>query len=63
MNQTPKHEDDPELEDIRNLGLLAHQHRKAARTLGVSSKTMGVIWIVPGVILIIIFVALALAMR
>ncbi|MCJ2064263.1 hypothetical protein MKK63_16290 [Methylobacterium sp. J-088] len=63
MNQTPKRETDPELEDIRQLGLLAHQHRQAARTLGVSRGTMSIIWIVLGGILIAVLIGLALALH
>ncbi|MGU3327010.1 hypothetical protein ACLBXB_08725 [Methylobacterium mesophilicum] len=63
MTKAPQRETDPELEDIRQLGLLAHQHRKAARTLGVSSGAMGAIWIISGVLVIVVLVSLALAMR
>jgi hypothetical protein len=63
MSRKPTHDADPELEAIRELGLLAHQHRKASRSIGVSSGTMSAIWIVLGTILVVALVALALAMR
>lgn len=63
MNQTPPREPDPELEDIRKLGLIERQHRRAARVLGVSHEAIGLVWLIPAVILVVVLVALFLAMR
>ncbi|MCE4224967.1 hypothetical protein HCU64_14485 [Methylobacterium sp. C25] len=63
MSHPPHRDPDPELEDIRELGLIERQHRQAARALGVSRGTMGVIWLVPLAIFVIVLVALFLSMR
>lgn len=63
MAHPPHRDPDPELEDIRELGLIERQHRQAARALGVSRGAMGMVWLVPLAIFVIALVALFLAMR
>ncbi|MRI55271.1 hypothetical protein D8770_15060 [Methylobacterium sp. DB1607] len=63
MAHPPHRDPAPELEDIRELGLIERQHRKAARTLGVSRGAMGVFWLVPLAIFVIALVALFFAVR
>lgn len=63
MINAPNHDPAPELEDIRQLGLIAHQHRKAARKLGVSHGTMAVIWLLVVAVLVAALVGLFLATR
>lgn len=61
--QPPQHEPDPDLEDIRELGLIERQHRRAARALGVSHEAVRLVWLIPAAILVVALVALFLAMR
>ncbi|MDP4026275.1 hypothetical protein Q8W71_26975 [Methylobacterium sp. NEAU 140] len=63
MSDSNHRDPDPELEDIRQLGLIEHQHRKAARKLGVSHGTMAAIWLLIVAVLVVVLVGLFLAAR
>jgi len=56
MNRPPPHDPDPELEAIRELGVLERHHHKAARALGVSHRTMGLVWLILAAILGVLLV-------
>lgn len=58
MTKSPKHYDDPELNEMESIGVLERQHRKAARALGISHTSLGVVWLLVAAIAIGLAIAL-----
>lgn len=63
ISQPPQHDPDPELEDIRGLGVVEGQHDRAAGPFGGSGRSIGLVWLIPAAILVVALVALFLVMR
>ncbi|RZL69276.1 MAG: hypothetical protein EOP66_17735 [Sphingomonas sp.] len=45
MTIDPRYEDSSDVEEIAELGMFERRHRKVARSLGVSNRSLGLLWI------------------
>ena len=52
MTNDPQRDDDTDIEEMAELGAFERHHRKVARSLGVSSRSLGLLWLVSALFLI-----------
>lgn len=58
MAKNSKRYDDPELNEMESIGVIERQHRRAARALGISHTSLGVVWLLVAAIAIGVVIAL-----